>query len=259
MLDLKRPLAFFDIESTGTNLASDRIIEICIIKINPDETQETRTWRVNPGIPISPQATAVHGITNEDLKDKPSFLHIAHDIVNFIEGCDMAGYNSNYFDVPLLNEELLRVGIDFRTEQRRFIDVFKIFQKMERRDLKAAYQFYCNKELVNAHSAEADVLATLEVFLGQIERYEDNIPNTVDALHDFCSDYEYLDAGRKLVKDENGVICFAFGKHKGIAVEEVFAKEPQYYDWIMKSNFLLDTKQKLTEIKLKAGSKFRVK
>lgn len=257
MLQLKRPLAFFDIESTGTNIGIDRIVELCILKIKTDGEKSLKTWRINPERPIPPEIIAIHGITDADVADKPTFAQVAKEIMEFIAGCDLAGYNSNQFDAPLLNEELLRVGMDLKADRRRFVDVFKIFQKMERRDLQSAYRFYCNKELTNAHSAEADVKATYEVLLGQIERYGSALQNDIEFLHDFSAETEFVDAGRRLIRDEKGVVRFNFGKYKGHAVEEVLRKEPQYYDWMMKSDFLLDTKQKLQEIWL--GSRFKIK
>jgi DNA polymerase-3 subunit epsilon len=257
MLPLKRPLVIFDIEATGMNLAADKIVEICILKVKTDGSEETRTWRINPERKIPAEVTAIHGITNEDVKDEPTFAQLAPEIMQFIAGCDMVGYNSNYFDVPMLNEEFLRVGMDLRADKRRFIDVFKIFQKMERRDLKAAYMFYCGKEHNNAHSAEADVIATYEVLKGQLERYADTLPADVESLHEFTTEKDVVDAGRRLMRDENGTIRFNFGKYRGLSVEEVLRREPQYYDWIMKGDFLLDTKQKLQEIWL--GSKFKIK
>lgn len=257
MLHLKRPLVVFDIEATGMNLATDRIVEICILKIKPDGSEETRTWRINPERKIPADVVLIHGISNDDVKDKPTFAMLANDIMQFISGCDMAGYNSNYFDVPMLNEEFLRVGMDLRADRRLFIDVFKIFQKMERRDLKAAYMFYCGKEHENAHSAEADVIATYEVLKGQLARYADTLAQDIESLHEFTAEKDLVDAGRRLIRDENGTIRFNFGKYRGLPVEEVLRREPQYYDWIMKGDFLLDTKQKLQEIWL--GSKFKIK
>ncbi len=257
MLQLKRPLAFFDIESTGTNLTNDRIVELCILKIKSNGEKTLKTWRINPECPIPPEVTAIHGISDSDVANKPTFAQVAKEIMEYIAGCDLAGYNSNQFDVPMLNEEFLRVEMDLRADRRRFIDVFKIFQKMERRDLQSAYRFYCNKELINAHSAEADVTATYEVLLGQIQRYGDALQNDVEFLHDFSAEPEFVDAGRRLIRDEKGVVRFNFGKYKGHSVEEVLRKEPQYYDWIMKNDFLLDTKQKLKEIWL--GSRFKIK
>lgn len=248
MLQLHKPLAIFDIETTGVNLATDRIVEISILKLMPDGSSTTKTLRINPTIPIPAQSSAIHKIFDEDVKDEPFFSQVADELFELLKDCDIAGYNSNQFDVPILNEEFLRVGIDFRDPGRKFIDVFRIFQKMERRDLAAAYKFYCSKDMENAHSAEADVTATYEILLGQLDLYADSLQPTVDFLHEFSSDQSFVDSGRRLIS-ENGVIKFNFGKHKGKPVEEVFSVEPQYYDWIMKSDFLLDTKQKVTEIR----------
>lgn len=254
-LQLKRPIAFFDIEATGINLAKDRIVEISILKISTNGKETWKTIRINPTIPIPPHVSEIHGIYDEDVKDAPTFPEIAKDLHNFLKDADIAGYNSNRFDVPLLTEEFLRVNIHFKTDTRRFIDVFRIFQKKERRDLTSAYKFYCDKNLENAHTAAADVQATYEVLLGQLDKYGD-LENDVQFLNDFSKDdTAFVDSGRRLVRNDKGVVCFNFGKHKGKPVEEVFRREPQYYDWMMKSDFLLDTKQKLTAIRLK--SKFK--
>lgn len=255
MLKLTKPLAFFDIESTGINIATDRIVEISIFKLMPSGEQIWKTMRINPTIPINPQATEVHGITNEDVQNEPTFAEVAADIFNFLKDCDLAGYNSNYFDVPLLNEEFLRLDMDLKLDKRKFVDVFRIFQKKEKRDLSSAYKFYCDKNLENAHSAEADVQATYEVLLGQLDRYED-LENDISSLDKFSNDKLFVDFGRRLINDK-GVVKFNFGKHRGRAVEDVLRREPQYYDWIMKSDFLLDTKQKLRAIRL--GMKFKMK
>ncbi len=250
MLQLQRPLVIFDLESTGINLAKDRIVEICIMKIQPDGSEEVKTWLVNPTIPIPKQVSEIHGITDEDVKDAPTFTVIATDVMAFMEGCDIGGYNSNYFDVPLLQEELLRLNMDIYSEERKFVDVFKIFQRMESRTLTAAYKFYCGKDLVNAHSAEADVRATYEVLLGQLKKYEGRLEGNIDALYEFTKEENPpVDSGRRMVMDK-GVVKFNFGKYKGQAVEKVLQDNPGYYDWIMKSDFLLDTKQKLRQIKL---------
>lgn len=248
-MKLKRPVVVFDIESTGINIATDRIVELCAMKVMPSGETIVKTIRVNPTIPIPKEVSEIHGIYDEDVKNEPTFAQIAKDLAGFFQGCDIAGYNSNRFDVPLLVEEFLRVNIDFKGDGRKFIDVLRIFQKMERRDLISAYKFYCGKDLTNAHSAEADVIATYEVLLAQLQKYED-IENDVDFLHDFSKDGNFVDSGRRLVLEED-VVKFNFGKHKGKSVEEVLKREPQYYDWIMRSDFLLDTKQKLTAIKLK--------
>ncbi|OWY21037.1 3'-5' exonuclease [Sphingobacteriales bacterium UPWRP_1] len=255
MLTLHKPLAFFDIETTGVNLATDRIVEISILKLMPNGDKKIKTLRLNPTIPIPIQASQIHGIYDADVKDAPTFEQVASELYEFLKDSDIAGYNSNQFDVPILTEEFLRVNIDFRNEKRKFIDVFRIFQKMERRDLAAAYKFYCNKDLQNAHSAEADVLATYEVLLGQLNLYQDTLAPNVDYLHEFSSDQTFVDSGRRLIR-EDGIVKFNFGKHKGRPVEDVFKDEPQYYDWIMKSDFMLDTKQKITEIKL--SMKFKI-
>lgn len=251
MLQLKRPLAVFDLETTGVNLATDRIVEISILKIMPDGQQIVRTQRINPTIPIPEQTSLIHGIYDDDVKDAPTFADIAKDLFEFLKDCDVAGFNSNYFDVPVLMEEFLRLDMVFADENRRSVDVFKIFQRKEPRNLGAALKFYCNKELVNAHSAEADVRATYDVLVAQIQKYED-LENNVDFLHNFTQDAtKYIDSGRRMIEDEKGIARFNFGKHRNKPVTEVLRREPQYYDWIQRSNFLRDTKQKLKAIKEK--------
>ncbi len=257
MLQLTKPLAIFDLEATGINLASDRVVEISILKIHPDNTEEWKTMRINPTIPIPQQSSDIHGIYDEDVKDAPTFEEAAQELYNFLENCDLGGYNSNRFDVPMLKEEFLRVNMDLKTEQRKMVDVFRIFQKMEPRDLTSAYRFYCQKTLVNAHSASADVQATYEILLGQLKMYGEKLENNLDFLNEFTSDgNKFVDSGRRLVL-EDGVVKFNFGKYKGKPVEQVLKSAPQYYDWIMKNDFLLDTKQKLTNIYLKL--KYKVK
>lgn len=256
MIQLKRPLVFFDIETTGINIATDRIVEISVLRLNIDGTQTWYNQRINPTIPIPKEVAAIHGINDADVKDCPTFAQIARELYDFMYPCDLAGYNSNYFDVPLLSEEFLRCDIDFRNDKRHFIDVYRIFQKMEKRDLSSAYKYYCGKTLENAHHAQADVQATYEVLLGQLKMYE-NLQPTVEFLHGFSTDNSFVDAGRKMTRDDAGIIRFAFGKYKGMSVIDVLTKEPQYYDWIMKSDFLQDTKQKLTEIWL--STRFKVK
>jgi DNA polymerase-3 subunit epsilon len=245
-IELKRPLAVIDLETTGTNVATDRILEIAIVKIMPDGTRQSKTKRVHPCIPIPEASTAIHGITNEDLKECKPFKEVANELKQFLENCDIAGYNSNRFDIPMLVEEFLRAGISFETAGRKFIDVQKIFHLMEKRTLAAAYKFYCEKELEHAHSAEADAMATFEVLLAQIARYE-GLKSDVDSLSDFTKEEDYIDFGRRMVI-EKGVEVFNFGKHKGKSVRVILKEEPQYYDWMMKSEFSLHTKQKLTEI-----------
>ena len=241
-LNLKNPIVFFDIESTGLNVATDRIVEICAVKVMPNGDKEVKTRRLNPTIPISPEAQAVHGISNEDVKDCPTFKEIAKSLANWLEGCDFAGYNSIKFDIPLLAEEFLRVDIDFDFRKRHLVDVQNIFHKMEQRTLSAAYKFYCQKDLENAHSAEADTLATYEILLGQLDRYADTLENDVKKLVDY--------AGRIVLNDKEEPVI-NFGKHKGKPVEEVFRTEPSYYSWMMNGDFTLDTKKVITEIKLK--------
>ncbi|MGN6638248.1 MAG: exonuclease domain-containing protein [Mucilaginibacter sp.] len=259
-LNLKRPLAFFDIEATGTNVGIDRIVELSVIKLNPDGSEEVKTWRVNPGMPIPLESSLVHGIYDEHIKDEPLFHALAVDIAAFIADSDLAGYNSNKFDIPLLMEEFLRSGTEFDLDQRFFVDVQNIFHQMEQRTLKAAYQFYCNKQIINAHSAEADTRATMEVLLAQLEKYADAewedkagkrskpIVNDVEALHKFTNLNRPLDFAGRMVYNEQGEEVFNFGKHKGKRVEDVFNVEPSYYSWMMQGDFPLYTKRKLEEI-----------
>jgi DNA polymerase-3 subunit epsilon len=245
-LTLDRPLAFLDLETTGINITHDRIIEMAIIKENPNGSVDKKEIRVNPTIPIPKESTEIHGISDADVEGLPTFADEAGTIALFLTDCDLAGYNSNRFDVPLLVEEFLRANINFDLEGRRLLDVQRIFHMMERRDLTAAYKFYCEKDLVDAHSAMADTQATYEVLHGQLDRYP-TLSNNVDELVDFTGEMEFVDLGRRMIK-KNGKVLFNFGKHKDKEVSEVLAKEPQYYNWIMQSDFLLHTKQKLTEI-----------
>lgn len=259
-LNLKRPLAFFDLETTGVNVASDRIVEISILKANPDDTQEIKTMRVNPGIPIPLEASLVHGIYDEDIRHAPAFNEIAQEIANFLGDSDLAGYNSNRFDIPTLMEEFLRAGIDFDLNNRRFVDVQNIFHQMEQRTLKAAYQFYCNKSLENAHSAEADTIATYEILLAQLDRYYNvewvdkkgqkttPIQNDVEALHTFTNLNKPVDFAGRIVFNEKGIEVFNFGKHKGKSVEDVFGMEPSYYSWMQQGDFPLYTKRCLEKL-----------
>ncbi|NLR57303.1 DNA polymerase-3 subunit epsilon [Chitinophaga polysaccharea] len=243
---LKRPLAVIDLETTGTNVASDRIIEIAIIKVFPDKTTQSKVKRIHPGMPIPAGSTAIHGIKDEDVKDAPTFKQAAHELKQFMDNCDLAGYNSNRFDIPLLVEEFLRAGIEFDISKRKFVDVQRIFHLMEKRTLAAAYKFYCDKQLENAHSAEADALATYEILEAQLGRYE-HLQQDVDALAEFTKEEDYIDFARRLVM-QGGQEVFNFGKYKGRSVREVLKAEPQYYDWMMKADFPLNTKQKLSEI-----------
>lgn len=253
MLKLNKPIVFLDLETTGVNIAIDRIVEISLLKIHMDGTEEVRTFRVNPGIAIPPEATAVHGISDADVENAPSFKELASSIRDFIGNADMAGYNSNKFDIPLLIEEFLRVDVGF-DDNRRYIDVLRIYTLMEKRNLEAAYQFFCNKSLENAHSAEADVKATYEVLLGQLSKYEGELKNDVEYLHEFTKDGDFVDTGRRMVY-KNGVEYFNFGKYNGRTVEDVFLKEPQYFDWILNSDFPLHTKLKLKMIRLRLKNK----
>ena len=249
-LNLKNPLVFFDIESTGLNVATDRIVEISMVKVNIDGSGEVKTRRLNPTIPISEEAYKVHGISNEDVADEPTFAQIAKSLAKWLEGCDIAGYNSTKFDIPLLSEEFLRAGVDFDFRKRKTIDVQNIFHKMEQRTLVAAYKFYCQKDLNNAHSAEADTMATYEVLKAQLDRYPEDLQNDVKFLADFSTRSKFADDAGRIVYDDNGVAIFNFGKHKGLPVTEVLRKEPSYYAWMMNGDFTLDTKKVLTEIKL---------
>lgn len=249
-LNLKNPLVFFDIESTGLNVATDRIVEISMVKVNIDGSCEVKTRRLNPTIPISEEAYKVHGISNEDVADEPTFAQIAKSLAKWLEGCDIAGYNSTKFDIPLLSEEFLRAGVDFDFRKRKTIDVQNIFHKMEQRTLVAAYKFYCQKDLNNAHSAEADTMATYEVLKAQLDRYPEDLQNDVKFLADFSTRSKFADYAGRIVYDDNGVAIFNFGKHKGLPVTEVLRKEPSYYNWMMNGDFTLDTKKVLTEIKL---------
>ncbi|GAB4290353.1 MAG: 3'-5' exonuclease [Marinilabiliales bacterium] len=253
-LNLKNPLIFIDIESTGINVASDRIVELTLLKITTNHKKEIRTYRVNPEIPIPEEATKIHGITNDDVKDAPVFKSIAKEIVKFIEGCDLAGYNSNKFDIPLLAEEFLRAGIDVDLKKRKFVDVQVIFYKMEQRTLEAAYKFYCDKTLENAHSSEADTIATYEVLKAQLERYE-TLKNDIDFLSEFSAHNKHVDFAGRVVYDDDGNEIINFGKYKGQKVIDVFKKDPAYYSWIMNGDFPLYTKKIFTAIKLKMMNK----
>ncbi len=253
-LNLKRPIVFFDLETTGVDTSRDRIVEISMIKVNPDGSEEVKTRRLNPEMPIPPESTAVHGITDEDVKDCPTFARIAKSLEEFLQGCDFGGFNSNRFDLPVLVEEFLRVGIDVDFKRRRFIDVQNIFPNKEQRTLVAAYKFYCDRDLNDAHSAEADTRATYEVLKAQLDRYPD-LANDVDALADFSARGETVDYAGRILRNEKGVEIFGFGKYKGRSVEEIFRVEPSYYDWMMKGDFPLYTKKVITEIRLRSKTK----
>jgi len=249
-LNLKKPIVFFDLETTGVDVANDRIVEISLLKILPNGKEETKTMRVNPGIPIPPQVTEIHGISDKDVEDKPKFNELAKTIANYLEGCDIAGYNSNKFDIPLLAEEFLRADIDFDLKKLRFIDVQVIFHKMEQRTLSAAYKFYCEKDLDNAHSAEADTKATYEILKAQIDRYSE-LNNDMEELSKFSSHNNNADFAGRIVFDDNGNEVFNFGKYKGQKVETVLEKDPGYFSWMLNSDFPLYTKKVLTAIKLR--------
>jgi len=245
-LQLSRPLVFLDLETTGINVSHDKIVEIALVKILEDGTKQVKRRLVNPEISIPKEASDIHGISNEMVKDAPTFKQIANEVKQFIDGADLAGYNSNRFDIPMLNEEFLRAGIAAEIESKKLLDVQKVYHKMEQRTLSAAYLFYCNKNLEDAHTAEADATATWEVLEAQVVKYP-NIGTTVDSIVKFTGEDQIVDfAGRFIM--ENGVETFNFGKHKGKPVVQVLKEEPQYYDWMMKGDFPLHTKQKLTEI-----------
>lgn len=246
MLKLSRPLAVIDLETTGTNLSNDRIVEIAIIRILPDGSQTIKHKLINPEIPIPVSSSEIHGITNEKVKDAPTFKQAANELKQFLDNCDLAGYNSNRFDIPLLVEEFLRVGMEFDTKGRKLLDVQRIFHMMEQRTLSAAYRFYCNKNLDGAHGAHADASATWEVLEAQLVKYP-QLGVELESILKVTGEDEIVDFARRFTM-ENGVEVFNFGKHKGRAVVDVLKMEPQYYDWMMKGDFPLHTKQKLAEI-----------
>jgi DNA polymerase-3 subunit epsilon len=259
-LNLIRPLAFFDLETTGINVGSDRIVEIAILKAMPDGTELVKTLRIHPEMPIPLQSSLIHGIYEEHITDAPKFKDVALELAEFIGDADLAGYNSNRFDIPVLLEEFLRAGVDFDMSDRKFVDVQNVFHQMEQRTLRAAYKFYCNQDIINAHSAEADITATYHVLLAQIERYQDTefedkqgnfskpVQNDVDALHAFTNMNKPVDFAGRMVFNEDNIEVFNFGKHKGKAVESVFDVEPSYYAWMKQGDFPLYTKKKLEEI-----------
>jgi DNA polymerase-3 subunit epsilon len=253
-LNLRRPLAFIDIETTGINVSSDRIIEISILKIDPYGKEEWISLRINPEMPIPEKSTVIHGITDKDVADSPTFREVSKKLAAFLEGCDLAGYNAIKFDIPVLAEEFLRINTDFNFRKRKYIDAQVIFYKKEQRTLSAAYQFYCGKDLQNAHSSKADTQATYEVLKAQLDRYND-LENDIEKLADFSSFHNIADFAGRIVFDDNGVEIFNFGKHKGKPVEEVFREEPSYYSWMMNGDFPLYTKKILTEIKLRSFGK----
>ena len=249
-LNLKNPIIIFDIEATGVDVAKDRIVEISIIKRYPNGDEDIKTRRINPGIPIPPEVTAIHGISDTDVADCPSFKEVAKSLAVFIEGCDIVGYNSIKFDVPMLAEEFLRAGVDIDFRKRKLIDVQNIFHKMEQRTLIAAYKFYCGKDLTNAHSAEADTRATYEVLKAQLDRYSE-LQNDMGFLSEFSTRTRNVDYAGRIVFNDKDETVFNFGKHKGRRVTDVLRDETSYYSWMMNGDFTLDTKRVLTEIRLK--------
>ena len=268
-LNLKNPLVFLDLETTGINIASDRIVEIALLKIHPDGSEEEKVMRINPEMPIPEKASRIHGITDEDVRDAPVFREVAKTLARFLEGCDLAGFNSNRFDIPLLAEEFLRSDVDIDFKKRKFIDVQAIYHKMEKRTLAAAYKFYCNQELTDAHSAMADTRATYEVLKSQLETYREaefedhngrkSIPvvNDVEKLSEFSAYDRYADYLGRIVYDENGVEIFNFGKNKGLPVEKVLREQPGYYGWMLNGDFPLYTKKVLTQIKLRMNTNIK--
>ena len=248
-LNLNKPICFFDLETTGVSITSDKIVEISILKVFVNGEENLKTWLLNPEMTISPQATAVHGITNEKVSGQPTFKMIAKQIFNFIKDSDLGGFNSNRFDIPILAEEFLRCGIDFDMKNRKSIDVQTIFHKMEQRTLTAAYRFYCGKDLTNAHSAEADTIATYEVLKSQLEKYS-SLKNNTKFLSEFSTRQKFADFAGFISYDREGNECFSFGKHKGKKVTDVLRDEPGYYGWLLDADFPLYTKKVLTSIKL---------
>jgi DNA polymerase-3 subunit epsilon len=265
-LSLKRPLAFFDLETTGLNVAKDRIIEISILKVHPNGSSESKTWQVNPDYPIAPEASEVHGYTNEDLKDKPLFKQVAKEISRYLDNCDLSGYNALKFDIPLLVEEFLRAEVDFEVKNRRLIDVQNIFMKMEQRTLSAASKFYLGKPLEDAHSAEADTAATYEILKAMLDRYKGvevtdrdgntstPVQNDIKELSEFSAHHRNADLMGQIIYNKEGMEVFNFGKHRGKTVEDVFIREPSYYDWIIKADFPAYTKKLITSIKLRMAA-----
>lgn len=245
-LQLQNPIAFIDLETTGINISTDRIVEIAIIKVLPDGSSTVKRKLINPQVPIPAVCSELHGITDEMVKNEPTFKQVANEMKQFLDNCDLGGYNSNRFDIPLLIEEFMRAGLDFSIDGRKLVDVQKIFHLMEQRTLTAAYKFYCGKNLEDAHSAHADVQATWEVLQAQLERYE-NLGDTLESILKVCGEDDMVDLARRFIKVD-GVETFNFGKHKGKPVALVLKQEPQYYDWMMKGDFALNTKQKLTEM-----------
>ena len=257
MLQLKKPLAVLDIEATGSNVTTDRIVEIAMVKYLPDGSRTVKRKIINPQLPIPKAITEIHGITDDMVKDAQTFKQAAHEIKQFLEHCDLAGYNCYRLDIPMLMEEFIRAEVEFELKSRKLIDVQKIFHTMEQRTLSAAYKFYCNKPLEDAHSAEADAAATAEILFAQVERYP-QLGNSVETIVKAVGEDNIIDFARRLAYDEKGVEVFNFGKHKGRPIADVLKAEPQYYDWMMKGEFPMNTKQKLTEIYTRIMLKKRI-
>ena len=249
-INLERPICFFDLETTGVNVVNDRIVEISVIKVNPSGKEDSKTWLINPGIPIPNVVSAIHGMTDEMVKNEPTFKDYSKEIYEFIKDCDLAGFNSDRFDIPLLAEEFLRSEVEFDIGKFKTIDVQTIFHKMEKRTLEAAYKFYCNQEMKNAHSALSDAEATCNILLAQLDFYKD-LENSVKFLSEFSTHKKFVDLAGFIVSDKNNVPSFSFGKHKGKSVEEVLKNEPGYFGWILNADFPLYTKKVLTSLKLK--------
>ena len=254
-LALNRPIIFFDIESTGLSPVKDRIVEISLLKVYPDGREESKTRRINPECPIPPETTAIHGISDDDVKDCPTFRQIAKSLASEFVGCDIAGYNSNRFDIPMLAEEFIRAGVEINLGQYRFVDVQNIFHKMEQRTLEAAYRFYCNEELKDAHSAEADTRATYEVLKAQLDRYPDQLQNNIEFLAQFSQQNRNVDLAGRIILNDKSEPIINFGKHKGRSVQEVLLQELGYYGWILGSDFPEDTKKHFTRLYLEATRK----
>lgn len=253
-LNLNRPLVFFDLETTGTNIIHDRIVEISVVKLMPDGQVHERTRRINPEMPIPAEATAIHHITDADVASEPTFRQVAASLAQFLAGCDIAGFNSNRFDIPLLDQEFARCGVDFDISRARFIDVQTIYHKKEPRTLVAAYKYYCDKNLEEAHSALADTRATMEVLMAQLEKYDD-LPTELNALSEYSSPNRNVDLMGRLVYDDQKREVINFGKYKGRLAEEVLAADPGYYSWIMQGDFAQNTKNAFTRVRLRASKK----
>jgi DNA polymerase-3 subunit epsilon len=248
---LKNPLVFFDLETTGTNINSDRIVEICYLKVYPNGNEESKTMRINPEMHIPEASSAIHGIYDAEVADCPTFKDVAKKIASDIEGCDLAGFNSNRFDIPVLAEEFLRAGVDIDLMKHKFVDVQVIYHKLEQRTLSAAYKFYCDKNLEDAHTAEADTRATYEVLKAQLDRYSDVLENDITFLSNYSCHTKNVDFAGRIVYNDQGVEVFNFGKYKGMSVAEVLKKDLGYYGWIMQGDFTLNTKNVLTKIRLR--------